>query len=132
MYKNSGGRVPVSDEVLKSNESFYRAFNDKDFAAMAGVWSSSQDISCIHPGWNVLEGRDSVLESWRTILSNPSQPRIVFGGATVNVLGMVAVVVCRELVAGSPLAATNVFVSEGGVWKLVHHQSGPVYASQST
>lgn len=121
----------MSDDVLKANESFYRAFNDKDFDAMAGVWSASEGISCIHPGWNVLEGREPVLESWRTILSNPAQPRIVFGGATVQVLGLVALVICRELVAGSPLAATNVFVSEGGTWKLVHHQSGPVFVSPS-
>lgn len=121
----------MTDDVLKANESFYRAFNDKDFDAMAGVWSASEGISCIHPGWNVLEGREPVLDSWRTILSNPAQPRIVFGGATVQVLGLVAVVTCRELVAGSPLAATNVFVSEGGTWKLVHHQSGSVFVSPS-
>jgi ketosteroid isomerase-like protein len=117
----------VSDEVLAANEAFYRAFNEKDFEAMVGVWSGSAGISCIHPGWNVLEGREPVLESWRGILSNEGQPRIVFGGATVQVIGTVAMVICRELVAGSPLAATNVFVKEGESWKLVHHQSGPVY-----
>jgi hypothetical protein len=37
-------------------------------------------------------------------------------------------VVCRELVAGSPLAATNVFMQENGAWKLLHHQSGGVSA----
>jgi hypothetical protein len=38
-------------------------------------------------------------------------------------------VICRELVAGSPLVATNVFVLEDEGWKLVHHQSGPVFPS---
>jgi len=37
-------------------------------------------------------------------------------------------VICRELVGGSPLAATNVFVREDGAWRLLHHQSGPVAA----
>ena len=120
--------VPVSDEVLRANDSFYRAFNEKDAGAMAAVWSSSEEISCIHPGWNVLAGREPVLDSWRHILANPGQPRIVFGGATANVFGLVAIVLCRELVAGSPLAATNVFLNEDGAWKLVHHQSGPVSA----
>ena len=40
-----------------------------------------------------------------------------------------AIVVCRELVAGTPLAATNIYVLEEGSWRLVHHQSGPVSIS---
>jgi len=117
----------VSDAVLAANEAFYRAFNEKAVEAMEEIWSSSGEVSCIHPGWNVLEGREVVLGSWRTILGNPDQPRIVFGGAAVQVLGDAALVVCRELVAGSPLAASNVFVNEAGTWKLIHHQSGSVY-----
>lgn len=114
------------EAVLAANEAFYRAFNQKDVEAMEGVWSSTDDIGCIHPGWNLIKGREAVLESWRNILTNPNQPRIVIGGASVIYAGDAALVLCRELVAGSPLAATNVFVREGNDWKLVHHQSGPV------
>ena len=67
------------------------------------------------------------MESWRRILSNPDQARVVIGGATVSFLDDVAVVVCRELAGGSPLAATNLFVQEHGSWKLIHHHSGPVF-----
>jgi hypothetical protein len=28
-------------------------------------------VSCVHPGWPVLVGRQTVLESWRRILGNP-------------------------------------------------------------
>jgi ketosteroid isomerase-like protein len=112
--------------ALEANESFYRAFNQKDVEAMDAVWSARDDLNCVHPGWNVLRGREPVLESWHGILNNPNQPRIVIGGAVVSIVGEVAIVVCRELVGGSPLAATNVFVLEGGDWKLLHHQSGPV------
>ncbi len=116
----------VSDAgVRDANEAFYRAFNQKDITAMSEVWSQS-DVTCIHPGWNVLQGREAVISSWRDILSNPSQPKIVSGGAAVTMLGDVALVACRELVAGSPLIATNIFRVEGGVWRLIHHHSGPV------
>ncbi len=117
---------PATESVLAANEAFYRAFNQKDLDAMDDAWAKSDDISCVHPGWNVLQGRDAVVESWHAILSNPEQPRIVVGSASVTISGEVAVVVCRELVAGSPLAATNVFVREAKEWKLLHHQSGPV------
>jgi ketosteroid isomerase-like protein len=115
-----------AEAALAANEAFYRAFNDKDMEAMDQIWASG-DVSCIHPGWNVLQGREPVLDSWRNILSNPDQPRIVTGGASVSLNGDIALVVCRELVAGSPLAATNVYVRQADGWKLQHHHSGPVF-----
>jgi len=116
----------TEDDVLAANEAFYRAFNQKDVAAMDDVWASARTVTCIHPGWNTLTGRERVMESWRGILMNPDQPKIVTAGATVTFLGDAAVVICRELVAASPLAATNIYTQEDGAWKLVHHQSGPV------
>jgi hypothetical protein len=113
--------------VLEANERFYHAFNTKDLALMDVVWARENAVTCVHPGWNLLEGRQDVLESWRNILANPNQARIVAGGANVTLIGDLAIVVCRELVAGSPLIATNLFVMENGEWLLLHHQSGPVY-----
>jgi ketosteroid isomerase-like protein len=117
------------DAAMDANQAFYDAFNQKDVDAMAAVWADSDDVSCVHPGWNLLRGREAVLESWRNILTNPSQPRIVMGGVTAALRGAVAIVACRELVGGSPLVATNVFVLEDEAWKLLHHHSGPVYVT---
>jgi hypothetical protein len=94
---------------------------------MEALWADADGVSCVHPGWNVLEGREPVLDSWRSILENPNQTRIVTGGATVTFRGDTAIVLCRELVGGSPLIATNIFVREDEGWRLLHHQSGPVY-----
>ena len=46
----------ANEGVLTANEDFYKAFNQKDLAAMHDLWAGSDDISCIHPGWNVLQG----------------------------------------------------------------------------
>ncbi len=112
--------------VLAANEAFYAAFNAKDIQAMELLWAREAHVACIHPGWNVLSGREQVMESWRGILLNEEQPRIVAGGASVHIVGDIAYVVCRELVAGSPLAATNLFVREAGEWRIAHHHSSPV------
>jgi ketosteroid isomerase-like protein len=114
------------EAVLAANEAFYHAFNEKDIDAMDSAWAASADVACVHPGWNLLFGREQVIESWRRILANPEQLRIFTGGETVVFVGDVALVLCRELVGGAPLAATNVFVQEDGAWKLLHHHSGPV------
>lgn len=114
--------------VIAANRAFYAAFNARDLAAMAEAWSELDDITCVHPGWDVLSGRTLVLESYAAIFGNPSQPKIVAGGETVALTGDGAVVVCHELVGGSPIVATNVFRLEGGAWKTVHHHAGQVIA----
>ncbi|MEA2641028.1 MAG: hypothetical protein QOF51_2422 [Chloroflexota bacterium] len=117
----------MGDEaVLEANEAFYRAFNQKDVAAMDALWAQDAPVACIHPGWTALHDRESVMESWRGILSNPAQPRVVTGSATVSFVGEIALVLCRELVSGTPLAATNIFINEAGAWRLIHHHSSPV------
>ena len=37
--------------------------------------------------------------------------------------------ICFEEISGSFLIATNIFVREGGRWKMVHHQAGPTNAT---
>lgn len=119
-------RTEAEQEALVANEGFYRALGGGDTGAMEHVWARVAPVTCLHPGWTLLSGREAVLESWRTILANPNQPRIVGGGASVSVFGETAVVLCREVVSGSALYATNVFVREEGTWRLTHHHSGPV------
>jgi len=112
-------------EVLAANASFYEAFNQKDMPGMEAVWAESVPVTCIHPGWMALSGREPVLESWRAILTNPNQPRIMSGRSTVTYQGEIAIVLCRELVAGTPLEVTNVFIEEDGRWRMIHHHSSP-------
>ena len=120
----------MSDQaVLEANDAFYRAFNQKDFEAMDRLWAQRVPVACIHPGWNILRGREAVMQSWQAILGNPGQARIVNGGSEAHLVDDFAYVTCRELVAGSPLAATNLFVIEDGEWRMVHHHSSPVAAA---
>ena len=121
------GDAETEGAVLAANEAFYRALASADAEAMDAIWARRAPVTCLHPGWTLLSGRGAVLESWAAILANPNQPRIVGGGASVSPLGAdAALVLCREVVSGAPLYATNVFVREDGAWRLAHHQSGPV------
>ena len=56
------------DAVLFANEVFYVSFASGDVDAMDELWSSQAPISCIHPGWESLSGREDVVESWRSII----------------------------------------------------------------
>ncbi len=115
-----------TEEVIDANERFYAAFGSGDVAAMEELWAETHDVGVIHPGWPPLHGRDTVLGSWRRILEGPGRPQIACTRARVIQLGETAVVVCYEQLDDGDLIATNVFHREGGRWKLVHHQAGPV------
>ncbi len=116
----------MSDEaaVLFVNQAFYEAFSDHDIGAMDAIWSREGPISCVHPGWGALAGREAVMESWAAILSGADAPRITCRSPTAFVFGAIAYVICYEELGSSFLIATNIFAREDMCWKLVHHQAG--------
>ena len=115
-----------TEAVLFANEAFYQAFADRDLEAMDALCSRAHPVCCIHPGWAPIFGRDEVLASWGAILGDAASPEIEFSAARAHIVGAAAFVVCYESLGGGHLIATNIFVREGAVWKLVHHQAGPV------
>lgn len=116
------------EALLFANEAFYRAFADRDMLAMEDVWSSTASVACIHPGWGPLTGREQVLESWAAIIANPDSPDIKVHASIPHLYGDVGFVICFEEIAGQYLIATNVFVRDGRLWRMVHHQAGPTAA----
>ncbi len=118
------------DVVLTLNEAFYRAFAGQNFAAMDALWADGLPVSCVHPGWPPLVGRDAVMRGWRELLAQPVPTNIRAREEQVHVYGDAALVLCEEVLNGtSVLAATNLFAREDGVWRMVHHQAGPVAAA---
>ncbi len=122
---------PASDRddaeaVLAANRAFYEAFNERDVEGMAQLWAQTADVTCIHPHRAVISGHREVMRSWRAILTNPDQPRIVFAAETPRIVGDIGIVAGREVVAGVPIVATNLYRREAGSWKIIHHHGSPV------
>jgi len=117
-------------EVLEANQAFYRAFAARDVPAMEALWAERAPVACIHPGWDVLDGREEVLRSFRAILESPAAPEVSCTMAQAHLLGEVAFVTCHELVQGARLVATNTFLREDGAWRMVHHQASQLAAGQ--
>jgi len=114
------------DAVLSQNLEFYRAFSTRDFGLMDRLWARHAPVTCIHPGWPLISGREEVLRSWRAILRNPSAPSVLCYEERATIYGAVAHVTCEEELDSGTLAAGNLFVQEGGLWRLVHHQATPI------
>jgi ketosteroid isomerase-like protein len=117
-----------TDAVLSANLEFYRAFTNRDVAAMEELWASEAPVVCVHPGWTVVTGRAAVLKSWRDILANPEAPHVMCHDDRVFLYGDVATVLCEEELDTGHLVATNMFVREAGAWRMVHHQASPIVA----
>ena len=124
------GAMSGEIEVLEANQAFYRAFAARDVPAMESLWAQRAPVACVHPGWDVLDGREEVLRSFRAILESPAAPDVRCTMAQAHLLGEAAFVTCHELVQGARLVATNTFVREDGAWRLVHHQASQLAAGQ--
>lgn len=119
-------------ELLEANAGFYRAFAARDADAMARLWAERQPIVCVHPGWDVLDGREDVLASWRGIFEGDGAPALSYELAEARLVGGVGLVTCHEVLpGGTRLAATNLFVREDGAWRMVHHQASPIAPGQA-
>ncbi|WP_035694023.1 nuclear transport factor 2 family protein [Azospirillum halopraeferens] len=115
-----------TDTLLTLNQAFYRAFADRNYAAMDALWARHLPVTCLHPGWMPLRGRDAVMQSWRDLLANPVPTLIRPRHAAVQLYTDSGLVICEEVLAESVLMASNLFVREDGAWRLAHHQSGPL------
>jgi ketosteroid isomerase-like protein len=120
-------------DVLAANTAFYAAFEALDEHAMAKAWSEHAPVSCIHPRGSLLEGRDAVLASWRSIFRATEKIQFALQGVRAFVSGVTAWVVLIETIESrqggrvvrAATQATNVFVREAGSWKIVHHHAEP-------
>ena len=117
------------DAILAANAAYYHAFGHGDFSAMSRIWADD-DVSCIHPGWPVLIGRTSILESYSNIFGNPNREWIEHREDTAMIFQNEGRVVCIEIVGTAneaiALAATNWFRRIDGVWRMIHHQASPI------
>jgi ketosteroid isomerase-like protein len=114
------------DLIGFANEAFYRAFAGLDLDLMADTWARAADVRCLHPGAHPLLGRDQVMASWREIFANSEPGSISFQTRETALIGGVGLVCCFEVVNGHFGIATNLFVKEGALWRMIHHQAGPV------
>jgi ketosteroid isomerase-like protein len=125
-----------SDDVRRTNESFYRAFESLDVEQMQKVWLHSARVQCTHPGWPRLVGYAAVMESWERIFENTFKMSFDLAAVEISLAGDIAWVVCTENITAhthdgisrSQVEATNVFERHDGSWHMVHHHGSPVAA----
>lgn len=116
----------MEQELIDTNEAFYRAIRHGDFETMDELWSRTRSVTCTHPGWTLLSGRTAVMNSWRAILTEQPPVQIWPADPMPIITGGTAMIVCTERLDRTELTASNAFVLEGGAWRLINHQAAQI------
>jgi len=126
--------VTETEAVTEANQRLYRAFETLDIEQMRVVWDEDPGVTCVHPGWPLIQGHGEVIQSWSNIFDNTMVMQLTITEASVSVEGEWAWVVCTERlrsvvdgrVSEGKIEATNIFRKRGDRWLLVHHHGSPV------
>ncbi len=122
------------EQILAVNNSFYRAFEKKDMAAMEKVWSQGTASLCIHPGRGYLKGWEKIRDSWSQIFKNTDYVELNIDLISTEISGDLAFVVLTENILQisqnrrieAQSIATNVFERLGNHWYMTHHHGSPI------
>lgn len=109
--------------IAFANDAFYLAFNNGDIKQMDELWARDSPTVCIHPGWAPLLDRDEIILSWENIFAGTGDRELFCHEARVLAVGGLYTVICYEQLPGGWLVATNSYVLEDGVVRIVHHQA---------
>jgi ketosteroid isomerase-like protein len=124
------------EQVLEANQHFYTAVQEMSVEQMEAIWLQEPYVRCLHPGWNILEGWETIRESWQQIFEESSFMRVVIGVQSVRVEENIAWVCCTEKIStvgenrfeSTYIQSTNLFEQRGGGWYIVHHHASPMPA----
>jgi ketosteroid isomerase-like protein len=122
------------EEVTRTNQEFYDAFESLDIACMDRVWAHQDYVTCIHPGWALRVGWPEVRDSWVLIFNNTFSIKFELTEIQVQVAGDLAWVICTENITSrqgestqeSQVLATNLYERINGRWVIIHHHGSPV------
>ncbi|MEC9423762.1 MAG: nuclear transport factor 2 family protein [Nitrospinota bacterium] len=126
--------MPDQDSAITANEKFYKAFNARDLSAMKEIWSSHQNVTCVHPGWSPLNGFEPIIDSWQGIFKNSGNMDIQISDINMLTSNDLAWVSCVEKlytiashgVLASKVFSTNLFKLNKDGWKMIMHHASPM------
>jgi len=126
--------------VRAVNDLFYEAVEQRDLEKMSRVWHHSSAARCVHPGWEVLTGWESIRESFEAMFQNRASVRFWLSDLQIRIHGSIAVVSLVEnlltralgCLSFCDLQATNLFRKVNGKWRMIHHHASPFVRHMTT
>ncbi len=122
------------EEVMKVNETFYKALGTRNLELMDQVWVKDSRAGCVHPGWIMISGWQAIRQSWENVFDPNDQVDIRLSSITVEIKGEVAWVTCiqqliyinRDPIGINMSQSTNIFERHDSGWLMILHHASPV------
>lgn len=126
------------DILLEMNKNYYRAFENFDLQLMSQIWANTDDVVCIHPGWDILIGWEKVREGWSKIFMDEAFLKFTLRNTNTIILNDIGIVSCieeifvssQDTISQTFVATTNLFKETEDGLKLFYHHSSPVLTNE--
>lgn len=109
-----------------AEEAFYEAIGRADLDALMAVWSEDEDVLCIHPTGQRMDGHAAIRESWRSIFdSNPRfsvhiRSKVRWESVLMAVHSVVETLFLeKDQTVHGPMLSTNVYIRGASGWRLL-------------
>jgi ketosteroid isomerase-like protein len=117
-------------DAQAAETAFYAAFENADYEAMMGVWSTDNDIECIHPLGERLVGTKAIGNSWRRMFSGGRRMRFRPDHVKRFLSERLVIHIVYENISiegrqQPPVIATNVYRFDGEGWRMILHHASP-------
>ncbi len=123
---------------MKAEAFFYHALEQRDLNEIMLAWAEDDEIVCIHPMGPVLEGIESVRESWGVICDSGQKLSFEIDSIRYSESSELAVHILRENIAmaGDPpklasMLVTNIYRQTEDGWRMVLHHASPASSTES-
>ena len=126
--------MSTENEVHKASEQFYAALNrlfNGNADSMEGIWSHDSSITVLQPIGGRTVGWDDIREAYQDVAQIAEKGHVKLDDQIIQIIGDVAYEVGVErgqaTFAGNQVTldyrVTNIYRSEAGGWKIVHHHT---------
>ncbi len=116
-----------------AEDTFYDALEEGDLDKMMKAWADSEEIVCIQPLREQVQGRREVRQSWQEVFASGANIEIeIHHKQWVEAPEVAIHIVHEQLVFNGdrmrlppPLIATNVYLKNELGWRMVLHHASP-------
>lgn len=128
---------PLFDTAESAEEAFYEAMRRGDLEAMMNLWSTEDEVTCIHPASERLCGIDAIRAAWESIFSDGGvavrtrDTRIQSSGV-ISVHNLIEQITVDGRLGRQAVecVVTNVYVKTASGWRMVLHHGSPAAEAQ--
>ena len=122
------GSKPIFATAAAVEAAFYDALARGDLHGLMSLWADDDEIVCIHPGGPRTTGVPAVRRGWANVLAGRLDIRARSIQRYETLTTAVSSVI-EEITVGDDESvrciATNVFVRNGGGWRIILHHASP-------